>query len=47
VEKVIVVNFGSQYAHLIARRVRERGVYAEVVHPRRRKRPLRLLRLRP
>ncbi len=30
-EKVLVFNFGSQYAQLIARRVREQNVYCEIV----------------
>ena len=30
-EKVLVLDFGGQYDQLIARRVRERKVYAEVI----------------
>ena len=31
-EKVLILDFGSQYTQLIARRVREQNVYCEI-HP--------------
>src|SRR5215208_3602783 len=32
-EVIPILDFGSQYAQLIARRVREQGVYSELVRP--------------
>ena len=32
-EKIVIIDFGSQVTKLIARRVREEGVYSEVITP--------------
>ena len=32
-EKVLIIDFGSQVTKLIARRIRDLGVYSEVITP--------------
>ena len=32
-EKILVIDYGSQYTQLIARRIRENNTYCEVLHP--------------
>ena len=34
-EKILIIDFGSQVTKLIARRVRELGVYSEIIVPQR------------
>ena len=33
-EKILIIDFGSQVTKLIARRVRELGVYTEIITPK-------------
>ena len=33
-EKILIVDFGSQVTRLIARRVRDLGVYSEIITPK-------------
>ena len=33
-EQILIIDYGSQYTQLIARRIRERGVYCSIVPPR-------------
>ena len=32
-EKILIIDFGSQYNQLIARKIRELNVFCEIVHP--------------
>ena len=33
-DKILIIDFGSQVTKLIARRVRDLGVYSEIINPK-------------
>ena len=33
-KSVLIIDFGSQYTHLIGRKIRELGIYAEIYPPK-------------
>ena len=33
IEKILIVDYGSQFTQLIARKIRELGVYSEIINP--------------
>ena len=45
-EKVLIIDFGSQVTKLIARRIRELGVYSEIITPTKLKKLKNLITLK-
>ncbi len=43
-EKIIIIDFGSQFTQLIARRVRELGIFSEIVSHKKIKKKIFLIK---